>query len=119
MKSITRVLLGTALVYLSSFVPTVSAQMPESINLNLPVAAYFGTTLVPAGHYSISQVHNNTANPTLEIESDKGVHFFLNVTRMESNNDATKTNLTLAQKNGAYRASKLEVAGSSEYFDLN
>ena len=118
MKSITHVLLGTAFVYLTSFVPAASAQMPEAVTINLPVSAYFGSMLLPAGHYSISQVHYSNSQPILEIESHKGVHFFLNANRMESNKEADKTEVTLHQKGGSYYASKLELAGSNDYFEL-
>ena len=118
MKSITQVLLGTAFVYLTSFVPAASAQMLEPVNINLPVSAYFGSTLLPAGRYSISQVHNTTSQPILEIES-KGIHIFLNAFRMELNKDSDKTEVILQLKDGSYYASKLELAGSAEYFDLS
>lgn len=118
MKSITQVLLGTAFVYLTSFVPAASAQMQEPVTINLPFSAYFGSTLIPAGHYFIAQVHNSSSQPILEIESNKGVHFFLNVNRMESNREADKTEVTLSQRSGSYYASKLELAGSAEYFEL-
>ena len=117
MKSITRIFMGTAFVYLTSFVPAASAQMPEAVKINLPVSAYFGTTLLPAGHYSITMVHNKT-QPILEVKSDKGLHFFLNTTRMESNVDAEKTEVTIEQRGGNYYASKLEFAGIAEYFEL-
>ncbi len=118
MKSITRVMMGTAFVYLTSFVPAASAQMPEAVNINLPVSAYFGSTLLPAGRYSITQVHNPTSQPILEIEA-KGIHFFLNASRMESIKDSDKTEVTLQLKDGFYYASKLELAGSAEYFELS
>ena len=117
MKSITQIFMGTAFVYLTSFVPAVSAQMPEAIKINLPVSAYFGSTLLPAGHYFITMVHNQT-QPILEVESDKGLHFFLNTTRMESRSDADKTEVTLERRGGTYYASKLELAGRAEYFEL-
>lgn len=86
-------------------------------NLNLrkqfneidPVSAYFGSMLLPAGHYSISQIHYSNSQPILENESIKGVHFFLNANRMESNKESDKTEVTLHQKDGSYYASKLEL----------
>ena len=118
MKSITHVLLGTAFVYLTSFVPAASAQMQEPVTINLPFSAYFGSTLLPAGHYFIAQVHNSSSQPILEIESNRGVHFFLNANRLESNKEADKTEVTLQQRGGNYYASKLELAGSNGYFEL-
>ena len=117
MKSNTRILFGTAIVYLTA-VLTASAQMPEMINVHLPVAAYFGATLVPAGDYSISQVHTQSAQPILEIESGGDIHFFINVNRLESHKDAAKTDLVLTQRGGVFHASKLELGGSAEYFEL-
>ena len=118
MKSITQIFMGTAFVYLTSFVPAASAQMPEALKINLPVSAYFGSTLLPAGHYSITMVHHLSAQPILEVESNKGVHFFLNANRMEAYTEADKTEVTLEQRGGTYYASKLGLAGSAEYFEL-
>lgn len=119
MNSITRTLLGTAVLYLTSFVPTASAQMSESLKFHLPVAAHFGSTEVPSGDYTIYQVKNTNGQPTLEVSSPKGeVHFFVQATRMEGAAPSTGTNVILTEQAGVYRVTKVEVAGSPQFYEI-
>ena len=120
MKSITRILLGTAVVYLTTFVPAASAQMKGFVKVHLPVAAHFGTTEVPMGDYTIEQVRNSNGSPTLEIISKNGdFHFFAQAMRIDTMNRAETTSLTLTEQDGGYYVSKLAIAGSAEYFELS
>ena len=120
MKSITRILLGTAVVYLTTFVPAASAEMNGFVKVHLPVTAHFGTTEVPVGDYTIQQVKNSNGSPTLEITSQTGdFHFFAQAMRFNSMDRAEKTNLTLTEQDGGYYVSKLAIAGSVEYYELS
>ena len=120
MKSITRILLGTAVVYLTTFVPAASAQMTGLVKVHLPVAAHFGTTEVPVGDYTIQQVKNSNGSPTLEITSQTGdFHFFARAMRLSGMDRAETTNLTLTEQDGGYYVSKLAIAGSAEYYELS
>ena len=119
MTSITRILLGTAVVYLTTFVPAASAQMEGSIKVHLPVSAHFGATEVPMGDYTIQQVKNSNGSPTLEVTSQHGgLHFFARAMRFDGMDRAETTTLTLTEQDGGYYVSKLAIAGSAQYYEL-
>ena len=119
MTSITRILLGTAVVYLTTFVPAASAQMSGLVRVHIPVAAHFGTVEVPKGDYTIQQVKNSNGNPTLEVTSQTGdFHFFAQARRCDSMERSETTNLTLTEQDGGYYVSKLAIAGIAQYYEL-
>ena len=119
MTSITRILLGTAVVYLTTFVPAASAQMSGLVKVHIPVVAHFGAVEVPMGDYTIQQVKNSNGSPTLEVTSQTGnLHFFARATRCDAMERSETTNLTLTEQDGGYYVSKLAVAGSTQYYEL-
>jgi hypothetical protein len=66
-----RTILGTV-VCLGALMGTASAQMTDSLTVNLPYAASVGGVTLPAGQYTIRDVQNDGSSSVIEISSYKG-----------------------------------------------
>ena len=115
---LTTALLLTAAIYATEGLAL--AGDTELMSVNLPYAAKFGNSTLPAGAYVISDMTDDGGDCVLRIKSMAGVSVIALVQRVDNpgRSDSGQTHVTLRRESDEYQLTRIWLGGRGYSYEV-
>jgi hypothetical protein len=88
------------------------AAAPDQVNVTLPHAITVGSTTLPSGEYTISNLNTNEGDDYFLVRSADGHAVTMQVQKIDSQ-DPTRTQVVLSKDGNAWHLDKMFIQGES------
>jgi hypothetical protein len=106
---------------LGALIVTASAQTLSTIRVTLPYAASVAGVALPAGEYTIRDMHHNGAASTLQISGDDGKSIFvmaMEVVAPKNQQEADAARVELKLTDAGYQIQTIWLAGREIGYEI-
>jgi hypothetical protein len=90
----------------------------DPVTVTLPHAVTVGSTTLPEGQYTLSAIDMNDGNEYFVMRSAHGPAIALSAQRIDGQDKASKTQVTLEKDGDSWRLGKLFIQGNNNGFQF-